>query len=164
MDSSENIPVIKIQKNSRISAAVNTLGYSRGITLIELLIILATIVIILSLALPIYSNYSIRAKVKEAVSLASKARNITEDACLAEPTIEELTNTRAGYTFQESPYIKLIEISGPCTAPVITITTQNTGAQIPLLITLTGDSSEVGKFSWICTSSDNYYAADACRS
>ena len=164
MDNGENIPVIKIQKNSSNSATVNTLHHSKGITLIELLIILATIAIILSLALPIYSNYSIRARVTEAVSFASKARNITENACLAEPTIEELSNTRAGYTFQESTYVNSIEISGPCTAPVITITTQNTGAQIPQVITLTGDSSEAGKFSWICTSSDKYYAAGSCRS
>ena len=52
MDKGETIPVIKIQKNGGISTHVNTLHYSNGFTLIELIFILATIVIILTLALP----------------------------------------------------------------------------------------------------------------
>ena len=42
--------------------------FARGFTLIELMIVVAIIAIIISLALPVYTNYTTRAKVGEALS------------------------------------------------------------------------------------------------
>ena len=57
-----------------------TSGY-KGFTLIELMIVIAVIAILLSLAVPVYSNYSTRAKIAEGMSVAAAAKTATRAAC-----------------------------------------------------------------------------------
>ena len=138
----------------------------RGFTLIELMIVVAIIAIILTLALPVYSNYSIRAKVGEALGVAAAAKTATSATCVEDRTIAALDNVSAGYLFQPTPYINNIVISGPCVAPVITITTQNTGASTDPVLTLTGSLPDgEGRITWSCTTSTSYiYVPTTCRS
>ena len=138
----------------------------RGFTLIELMIVVAIIAIILTLALPVYSNYSIRAKVGEALSVAAAAKTATSATCVEDRTIASLTNVTAGYLFEPTPYINDIVITGPCTQPVITLTTQNTGASTDPVLTLTGYLPDgAGNITWSCTTTTSYiYVPGACRS
>lgn len=139
-----------------------------GFTLIELMIVVAIIAIILTLALPVYSNYSIRTKVAEALSVAAAAKTATADSCMSEPGIDSLTNSRAGYGFGGSAYVESVEISGPCSQPIITLTTRNTGAETDPVLVLTGDPGvePSGRFSWVCRTAgeQNLYVPSTCRS
>lgn len=140
---------------------------SRGFTLIELMIVIAIIAIILTLALPVYTNYTIRAKVGEAMSVAASAKTATADTCTTDPDIVSLSNQRAGYNLVSSTYVESVEISGPCESPVITMITRNTGASIDPVLILTGANvNSSGRFSWTCTTTNgqNLYVPAACRS
>ena len=151
----------KLNKNSR-----SYLGLVMGFTLIELMIVIAIITIILALALPIYSNYMIRAKVGEALSIGEVAKTAITETCKSEHNIATLTKSGAGYTFEESHYTNSIDISGLCTAPLITITTQNTGATTDPVLLLTGEfSPDSGEFSWTCTTinEQNNLEPDYCK-
>jgi prepilin-type N-terminal cleavage/methylation domain-containing protein len=138
---------------------------ARGFTLIELMIVIAIIAIILTLAVPVYSNYSIRTKVGEALSVGAAAKTATGATCVETRNLPALTNNAAGYSFIPSAYVESVEISGPCTAPVITLTTQNTGASEPIVLTLTGDLSALsGRINWVCSTDASFiYVPSDCR-
>ena len=137
-----------------------------GLTLVEIMIVVAMIAIILALALPVYSNYMIRTKVGEALSIGKAAKTTIVETCKSEYKIKPLNNSRAGYSFEDSIYINSIDISGHCTSPLITITTQNTGASIDPVLLLTGEfSPDSGEFSWTCTTinEQNNLVPDSCQ-
>lgn len=137
-----------------------------GFTLIELMIVVAIIAIILTLALPVYSNYSIRAKIGEALSVANAAKTAASSTCVEDRTLTGLTLERAGHSFTASPYVNSMTISGACVAPVITITTHNLGLTPDPVITLTGDFPDgSGRVAWTCTANvSNIYVPKECRS
>ncbi len=140
----------------------------QGFTLIELMIVVAIIAIILTLALPVYTNYSIRAKIGEALSVAAAAKTAVSATCMEDPTLTDLDNHAAGYSYVASTWVESIEVSEDCVEPLITITTRDTGAPDPAPeITLTGTPDNPGgKFSWTCASPNapNYLIPSTCRS
>lgn len=137
----------------------------KGFTLIELMILVAVIAIILTVALPVLSNYSVRAKIGKALSVANAAKTALKATCVEDHAITELNIEKAEHSIAESPYIKLITITGPCTAPVITITTHNIGLSRDPVITLTGDfPSGSGRVNWTCRANvSNIYLPQECR-
>jgi type IV pilus assembly protein PilA len=141
---------------------------STGFTLIELMIVVAIIAIIITLALPVYTNYSIRAKISEALSVAAAAKTAVSATCMEEPALIGLNNDAAGYSYDTSSWVESITVSEDCTQPLITIVTRNTGAPAPAPeITLTGTpGSEGGKFTWQCASPNapNHLVPSTCRS
>lgn len=54
-------------------------SFCRGFTLIELMIVVAVISILVTIALPAYQDYSIRAKVSEALTAASAAKTFMSE-------------------------------------------------------------------------------------
>ncbi|NIL94221.1 MAG: prepilin-type N-terminal cleavage/methylation domain-containing protein [Woeseiaceae bacterium] len=56
------------------------LGYSRGFTLIELMIVIAIIAILASLAVSAYQTYTVRAQVSEGINFAAGAKVPIVDA------------------------------------------------------------------------------------
>ena len=139
---------------------------SRGFTLIEAMIVVAIIAIILTLALPVYQTYTVRAKVGEALSVAAAAKTSTADTCTTDPDIPVLNNVTAGYDFQPSTYVGSIVISGACSAPVITMTTVNTGAEVDPVLIITGTNIDAtGRLSWECAelNSQNTFIPETCR-
>ena len=137
----------------------------KGFTLIELMIVVAIIAIILSLALPVYTDYTTRAKVGEAMSVGAAAKTAVASSCVEDPTINPLTNAKAGYSYTPSKWVLSIVASGPCTNPVITITTQNIGVSPDIVLILTGDlNTGRSRINWICTSNTlNNHVPTECR-
>jgi len=139
-----------------------------GFTLIELMIVVAIIAIILTLALPVYTNYTIRAKIGEALSVAAAAKTAVASTCMENPTLTNLNNAAAGYAYTTSSWVESINVSEDCTQPLITIVTRLTGAPAPAPeITLTGFTDIAGgKFTWVCSSPNapDYMVPSTCRS
>jgi len=139
-----------------------------GFTLIELMIVVAIIAIILTLALPVYTNYSIRAKIGEALSLAAAAKTTVAGTCLEDPTLTGLDNDAAGYAFVESTWVESITVSEDCVEPVITMVTRDTGAPAPSPeIRITGSfTGGSGRITWTCASDNtpDYLLPLTCRS
>ena len=143
----------------------------QGFTLIELMIVIAIVAIILTLALPVYSNYSIRAKVAEGLSLGNAAKTAVSAACIENRNIIDLDNDKAGYSFQSGDdskdYVDDVQASGACTAPMITITTKNTGRAPDPIILMTGNLPQNGgQMTWRCSSANtpNWLLPRSCRS
>ena len=125
---------------------------SYGLTLIESIIVVAMIIIVLSVALPIYSNYIVRTRVNEVLAIADSAKTVISEICRSESDGVILAKASAGYSFNKSKYLDSMVISGMCTAPVITLSTYNTGASIDPVLQVTGEKSDHSHaFSWTCT-------------
>ena len=156
---------------TRNIASLPTTGraWYQGFTLIELMIVIAIIAIILTLAIPVYSNYAIRAKVTEGLSVANSAKTAIGAACIEDPNMVGLTNDKAGYSFKEGTgdedYVSDVQASGACAAPVLTVTTKNTGQSPDPEVILTGTLSS-GHLSWVCHSDNTHHSLlpNRCRS
>ena len=139
---------------------------SSGVTLIELMIVVAMIAITLSMAVPAFSNYSIRAKIGASLSVASSAKTSIIFACQEDPTLTNLSNQALGLNFQATKYISNIELGGDCDAPTIKMTTQATGAQPDPVLTITGDfAGDTRGMTWTCVSDGlDIHVPESCQS
>ncbi len=138
---------------------------SSGYTLIELLIVVA-VIMFLALAIPTYSNYSIRAKIGEAFPMIAAVESATAYVCEIEQSNFILTNQLVSYKFQASEYVQNIVLSGTCGAPTIIVTTRATSAQPSPILTFSGDfSDDAHQITWTCVSSGlNKYVPEICQS
>lgn len=165
---------MKLQKSSIHRLPGDTLPGKfayKGFTLIELMIVLSIIAVLLALAVPVYSNYAIRAKIGEGLSVANAVKTTVSSTCVENPILLSLDNAKAGYQFVEfldpNSYIEDIQVSGPCRNPVITISTKNTGQTPAPILLMTGDlASGSGHFRWTCSSDNtpNWLLPKSCRS
>ena len=130
------------------------------------MIVVAVIVIILTLAIPTYSNYSISAKISEAITFAETAEIAITSACQEDRTIASLTNQLAGYKLQVSKYVQKIVISGTCDISIITVITRATGTWPNPVLTITGNlTDDTDQIVWTCVSSGlNIHVPESCRS
>lgn len=132
----------------------------KGFTLIELMIVVAIIGILAAIAIPAYQDYTVRAKVTEAIVLLDAAATGATDWYVFDGDWPE-DNLEAGVKDSTSKYVDSVIVEGnEITATLTAGVHKDLGGKV---ITFVGDDSE-DLIIWNCvTDIDNRYLPPSCR-
>ena len=141
----------------------------QGFTLIELMIVVAIIGILAAVAIPAYQDYTMRARVTEALSLASGAKTSVAEYFSSEGEMPD-SNTAAGMLGADSisggdvSSVEVTRTSADVGVITVTFDSAAAGPIADSTLVLQGTNSD-GQVTWTCNTGDveSKYRPSSCR-
>jgi len=140
--------------------------FQKGFTLIELMIVVAIIGILAAIAIPAYQDYTVRAKVSEAINFAAAAKSAVSESIISNAGTLPTDNAAAGLSGAATITTAIVE-SVTVEDGVITVAVQGTNSTMDnQSLVFTPTYTEAVGVEWACAASDAgvyKYVPSNCR-